>query len=1001
MIKPLFLPGLVFLLGISILAKGQMQQFFPFRKYTQGDGLSSYNITKLFQDKYGFIWVGTQDGLNCFDGKSFLTFKKDGLPDRQLSGNAVMDVVEDRKRELIWVATSYGGVDILDTKTRLLQHPPAKMAEDLKFTGKWVHSLCSCGDILWVGTYSGLFAYNLQTHQFITLSHPSINPADMTVGKLLSDSLGRLWAFCDGQGIFLFDATTCKPLYKIPAADLNVFHSKKPLLFWNIAQSTDHTIIAATNWGIREIHGDLFGIHLLQPAAPRLPYNNEILSCVSDRKRNLWLSDAHSLYKLDDQDQRLYRIAESNNGSDSWETAIYALFVDDQDRVWLGSEEGLSYFAPLPPSFEKYYKSYSSNTKIQHAFSIYPSNDSTVLCGAANGLYSVNTHSHAITKINETSSCYLVARLSDHQTVISNSLGIFLLSDNKQQKITSVYPEFAAIESELLCGWVKYNDSLILMASELHSGLYVWNTRKRKIAVYNSTNSQLHLEDGIINAIFKDREGTAWILSVSSINRFDPLSGNTTTFQLKDPHSKGNCNILFDMCETRDRYWFAAYGMGLIGTDKKMNVIRVIAEKDGLCNNGVYKVFPYKDSLILVTSNNGLSVLDLPDNRLKSYFESDGLQSNAFEQFCGFSGDSTMYAGGVNGFTVIFPKQFSNNRVPPRLYYTRAEMAGRASLFDTTDLNLASLRVPNDVVQTTIFFSGINFSNPERTKYAYRIKELNADWIDLKTQHFINLTPLNPGSYTLETRAANEDNVWVMSPVSMNLVFLPKWYQTAWFKALLIVMVGAVFYGLYRYRLWQLQQQQQIRREIANDLHDDLGSTLNTVKVLTHIAKKEPRKEEYLDQIEHSLTIAAAGLRDLIWVLDDSKDTVNEFMGRILKSVLPITSARCIRVDPFTEDAIKDHLLSKIEKRNLLMIAKETVNNSIKYADCKTIQIQLRSINKKLSLSIQDDGKGFDLAESNEGNGLKNIRYRSKQMNYSASIHSSPQHGTTVEVVKI
>jgi len=229
---------------------------------------------------------------------------------------------------------------------------------------------------------------------------------------------------------------------------------------------------------------------------------------------------------------------------------------------------------------------------------------------------------------------------------------------------------------------------------------------------------------------------------------------------------------------------------------------------------------------------------------------------------------------------------------------------------------------------------------------------------------------------------------------------LPKWYQTIWFRILLVLAIGAFFYGLYRYRIAEFHKQQRIRREIANDLHDDLGSTLTTVKVLAQTVRRSAEKATVLDQMEHSLNLASNGLRDLIWVLDDSRDTMRDFIDRVRTFALPITSGQTVDLDISVEEGLNNYLFSKAEKRNLLMIVKESINNSIKYACCRTIGIQVRSAGKKCCISISDDGKGFDHEASTDGNGLKNIRYRARQIRYAVDIRSADGKGTVVELTQ-
>ena len=160
------------------------------------------------------------------------------------------------------------------------------------------------------------------------------------------------------------------------------------------------------------------------------------------------------------------------------------------------------------------------------------------------------------------------------------------------------------------------------------------------------------------------------------------------------------------------------------------------------------------------------------------------------------------------------------------------------------------------------------------------------------------------------------------------------------------------------------------------------------------MARREPQKEEHLNQVEKSLTEAVASLKDIIWVLDDAQDTIDQFTERIKKFALPVTLANDIHFECQVELEASDFILSKMEKKNFWMIVKETINNSIKYAECKNIKVLIQRIDHKVAITIKDDGKGFDHSTVAHGHGLKNIVYRAKQIHYRAEIISSAGNGT-------
>jgi hypothetical protein len=432
---------------------------------------------------------------------------------------------------------------------------------------------------------------------------------------------------------------------------------------------------------------------------------------------------------------------------------------------------------------------------------------------------------------------------------------------------------------------------------------------------------------------------------------------------------------------------------------KPLRVIRVLNTSNGLSNDGVYQLYPISGHRLLVTTNNGLSLLDLHSLVFRNYFAGDGLHSNGFEEVCGVRAGQLIYAGGLNGFTVIDPSRFGTNTTPPVLYFTGVRTQMKGLLSDTSNLSMAALRIPNNWLQTNVSFAGLNFSRPESVRYKYRILQQDTSWISLGPQAGLNLIGLPPGAYTLEVKAANEDGYWC-APAQLTLHFQPKWHETWWFRVGVLLAVLSLFYAFYRFRIGEVRKQQQIRSGIASDLHDDIGSLLNSVKVFSHLAKKDPAQDEYFLNIDESLTQASTGLRDMIWVLDNSEDTVYELMERIKKFALPVTAASGIQFNCTVLLPEKDIRISKTEKRNLLLMAKEAINNSIKYSDCTVISVECSNEKGGMTLRITDDGRGFDTQQPSSGNGLRNMAERARQIHYHCHILSSPGKGTRIGISK-
>ncbi len=1001
MLRKACLSSLVSFLFMLLNGFAQREILTTFKNYSQKDGLSSYNITKIVQDRYGYIWIGTQDGVNCFDGKIFLVFQKESDSHHRLVGNNVTDISEDTKRNTLWISTSLGGITGIDIRTKTVKTSISSNDQNIPFNGQWIHCLAMTGDKLWIGTYGGLYSYDVVTERFQSYNFKLLKSVHGPVPdftKMVADSFGRIWSFCDGYGIFIIPSDTLSSPYFISSDTLRTGKSNESIRFLNVYSSNHNEIYFSSNRGMGKIDFTNSVYHIIK-IGDALNNGEDILSFTMDDRNRIWASTAHKVLRYDQNKKVLEKLSDQNNGPDAWQTSVYVLFTDNQNNIWAGSEEGLSFILNKDHPFERYFRSTISNTRIQHAFSLLKASDSIMFCGAANGLYKVNLDNHHVVELDTGSSVYMIGSISRKEAIVSNADGIFILKDDKLIPASSIYPFLRPIQSELFCAFAKCNDSVFILGSQRQKGVFVINLKKKSITCFNTGNSKIPLDNNVINGFFIDNESKIWVLSINSIFQINPSELDFKSYYLVNPVSKLKCDILFDMCETRESFWFAAYGLGIIESDKHFNVKKIISVDTGLANNGVYKIFQIGDSVILVSTNNGLSKLNIKSGHIENFYETDGLQSNSFEQFCGYRDVKKIYVGGLNGFTGINPSNFSTNPTPPLLYISRVRMEGLRGSIDTSNVSFNTLTVPSSILQTTLFFSVIDYSLHENSTLEYKIAQLGNTWTRINNQHFVNLIGLAPGDYTVTVRAANADGIWSLER-QLNLQVLPKWYQSLLFKVSILILLIILTYLFYKYNVAQLTKQQQIRKEIASDLHDDIGSTLNSVKIFTHLAIKEPLKGEHLSNIEESLTQASLGLRDMIWVLDDSRDDIHELVDRIKKYALPVCQAKEIRFESFIESSLDYKMITKTEKRNLLLISKETINNSIKYADCSVITVQIRQIKGNLELTITDNGKGFDAMSIREGNGLKNIEQRAIQIHYHMDIDSRTGKGTTVKLWK-
>lgn len=968
--------------------------------YSQSDGLSSSNIHKIIQDNKSFLWIATQDGLNRFDGKNFIVFNKNKEAKFSLFSNDIRNIFLDTSRNTIWVICNNGGINGIDINTCEVKYnfPYA----DSSLETEWRICALFFNNKIYIGTSGGLQIFNTKNLSFETINLSLRNNLSFNgvndIRVIDIDPQQNIWLSILNRGIIIFNPNTNTLIKKYAITNFSMPHTKA---FWPLCgnfRQKEKVYFIGTNKGLYKIdYNDDYTIATTKLNSELNPLETQpVFSLLTSSEKDLIICGS-TLYKFNNH--KLTPIYPSQDAGKAWlENSTY-VFEDNQNNYWIGCNQGLCFLSNKHSPFLSIKNGPEFNDKLGHVFSLCAVNNNETLIGTREGAFLLSGNKQFKAIYNK-SIVQNIFRLTKNIFVLSGGDEIKLYDNGKVLSAEDKFPEFYLYRNWQFNSCINLNDSVYVIGTENNRGILLWNSYTHNIThLQTSADSKTNAYPSIVNTLFRNVENQVIILSDFSFTIMDPETLISQNFILKDSASGKPIGIFMDMAETKDNYWINAYGTGLIKLNKNFKLQRIFTKNNGLSNEGLYKMFNYKDSLLILTSNRGVSLFTIKNETFKTFFIEDGLQDNIFEEASGDNFNNIFYAGGANGFTKINPTLFLTNTQPPKLFFTSVKMQTLDNqVFDTTNLSSALFNVLNTSFQTQVFFTGLSYQNPKRVEYAYRINEINSDWLSLGIQNFISLIGLDPGTYHLEVKASNEDGYW-SEPKTLVLILEPKWYQTWWFYAFIALAICSLLYSFYRYRIMQIKNQQiklhQVREQIASDLHDDIGSTLNSLKIFTHLAEESSDKKKYFTHIKKSLQQTTEGLRDMIWVLDDKQDTAEELINRLHWLIKPIADASEINIQ-FTTEGINNIILNKTEKRNLLMIVKEAVNNCIKYAGCKNINVSfIKNASHKI-LVIEDDGRGFEEDKIIPGNGLNNIRTRAKQINYDVLMHSAPGSGTII-----
>jgi len=999
----------LFFIGFSTIISNksfaQNNIFLPVTKLEIKDGLTGIMARRVIKDNFGFMWFATQDGISRFDGRSFINLNSYSADDnKKLLGIDFFDLKNDITGKYLWALSTYGGINKIDPVTCNVLERYNIHRSPGGDTTHWFKCFTETPKYLVIGTNEGVVTlFNKKTGKtdsFFSLAE-RLNSKNGELERIIVDNKSHFWFLFSGCGILVTDSLF-KQLGFIPSLKKDTSAT-----FTNYAFYKQYLFVTSTN-GLKIINTQTF----LPVSLSSMPFGNTgyfagtQLHCISIKdsiavitgfhqftKVNLITGECNPILLADDYENR------------SWLTLTNDIYFDDQN-IWIGSQYGVGLIKNIHSPFVPYYTSFNeTNIKIAHAVTIYRVCDTLLYVCGDDGLYAVNPYTAIIKKFPVADFYYTVFPVKNGYFIgsaVNKGMQLFN-KDFKPIDILSVFPELSDISSKSFMAAARLGDSVMFMASENKGGVYIWNTVSHNIIAISTKSGRVSLKNDDVNRLYVDKQDRLWIVCDNAVSIYNYFDNTIKHLSLYNSAKKLPLTINMDVCESNNQYWLASYGTGIVKLSKDLAIQKIYDVTNGLKNLGLYKIFNINDSLIITSSNNGLAVLNKNTGFIKTFTVEDGLHSNSFEEASGEMYSNFVYLGGINGFTQIDITKLKSNPIPPQVTFSTITTQSQDSKKDTLNINIARLPIPEYVTQVIVNFSAINFSAPDKVKIAYRIAEKEKNW-SYTTQTFIQSFRLDPGTYTLQVKAANEDGVW--SPVKeLQLVFLPKWYQTWLFKLAIIAVVAGLLYALYRYRVKQILKVERIRQKLSGDLHDDIGSTLNSVNLFTKMAMMQQNQGEYLPRIKEGVQNAITSVRDIIWIMDKEPETIHSIFSRINAFSQPLSAVAGSALQTNIDPAIISYKLHGQEKQNVYLVIKEAINNCIKYAGCKNITLRTKKINKQIMVSIADDGKGIDkedgavkITTGGSGNGLKNMQRRCEEIKWKFTLDSEPGKGTCITI---
>ena len=985
-----------------------------FEHFTSEQGLSA-PAWRIVQDKSGFIWLGTSDGLNRFDGRNFVVYRNIAGDSTSLTNNIINSLCTDHLGQ-VWAATN-GGLCYYDFEDDAF-HQIAFPDSLEKLDQHRVHSVAPDNqDNIWFATRT----YIHRWHKGQRLESIKVPGDDhLQIKYLYIDDKQNVWIGME-NGILRYQ--TQKKIFTnlTVSTAFTLEHHYSSTVHPILPYKGDTLLIGSWYGGLQKVYpdGDVLKSIPYTDDAEKDQRKHIIRGISPGPNGNYWIGtygDGVSIFNSRTSTFTAHFHHDPSDSKSLSDDYINDVFTDNSGIVWVGTDVGLDKYDPftqqfqsiLIPTFSGEFSVYRIPSSISEEFQ-HP--DQLIITVSGAGIYQYDTNTDEFTLHRNDpkdpnslpdNSVYTLFRDHQGRRWVGTRSGVCLANEDytKYSKLVVKGSEFTAGAHEI----IEDHDGNIWLASFVN-GVFRYNEKTKGLTQYAHDDANPNsLPDDRVFCMLFDHDGMLWIGTQNrGLCRLNPMTGEFINFlhDKNDPHTLPD-NGMYDLHEDADHFLWIATENGLAKMDLKNFAITNYSTKDGLCNNDVFSITPDKEGYYWLATNNGISKFDPKNITFKNYFISDGLPTNRLTGSVYYSSNGILYLGTSGKITYCQPSMMQMNRHIPSVVITNFKVfdAREPIMREGPDLEPIKLSYKQNMI--TFDFAALNFTNSILNQYAYRLEGFDDHWIYCGNKQSATFTNLDGGTYTFHVKAANNDGIWNEEGAKVVITVKSPFWETWWFYLLCVLAISGILYGAYRFRIQQLLRLQQMRLRISRDLHDDIGSTLSSINMISSMAHERNPNDRKVPELFQTIANASHQamelMNDIVWSINPKNDRMEMILIRMRQYASEILEAAQISFTLDMDDSCH-HITIPIEKRkDFYLIFKEAINNMAKYSKAKNATIRMSCLHRILTLSITDDGIGFDPEKIYSGNGLKNMKARAQQLKGGLIIHAQSGAETQIEL---
>jgi ligand-binding sensor domain-containing protein/two-component sensor histidine kinase len=998
------------------------QSSILFNHYTVEQGLSDNIVTDIVQDDNGFTWLATANGLNRFDGVQFKNFfmtgNSGGIPD-----NYITNIRKWKVHSLVIATTN--GLGIINTQNGQCQTVLIPAKKDLLRQTNYIVTIeiTSSNEIV-AGTLTGVYIFNSNL-QLIAKLEAGYKPEDIGKKRFLFST--GIKPFSNGdvlvsttKGLKFYDHQ--KKIFFPLIENTNPFYRH---LGFHLSQDSHHA------FGL-DRHNRFFCIDYLDPknqiivfdllsgktTISPLPFSTikEVNYTTQFSFHNDSLLSINSVtggfYLLSCNPSTLQVSVNTEKILPGW--PANKLIMDSEKRWWACAYNGLFSQSLVKQQFKNVdiTNYFDNKNPLEPVADIYHyKNKLYVGFDSQNsGIMVFDENDQLIRKIDLSSlhrGCNInwnIEKWNEDTLAIGTQSGLVLLNTNNYGFSRVNYPGWpsAANENQITINYTDRHGTRWIGLGNTN-GVLAFYTKTKTWKYFSPNGKDALFRLRYPTQIAEDKQGNVWMMHGgegmtrwnyqkqsfdTSIRRFPGITADENDFNCLASDDQGNL-------------WIYLYNHGIIRWHPQKNEIQRYSLQNDWQSNNTQALYTGIPGQLWIIFRQSLSVMNLHTGAVKTFTKANGLPDYTAtgNKFYFDSLSRNLMLGFTNSFMRFNPWEVFRTGEMKKIFITEINV-----LNDTIQTDPGkTIKLKYSQNDLSIHFSAIDYENGHQNVYEYRLFENeNSQWINIGHQQSINLNNLPPGKYKFQVRLSSSATNNNQQIASATIIIIPPFYRTGWFYALCLIALATAFYILYRIRIRQLIQVQQVRNRISSDLHDDIGSRLTNIQILSALSEQQLERPQqaslYLRRIVNEVQTSGEALDDIVWSINSKNDSGEELAARMRRYAADIFEGDHILCSMNVNDNISAIKLTMEKRRDLYLVFKEALNNILKHSQASMVNIDLLARDNKVVMHITDNGKGFDVNQPANRNGLKNIKRRIEKWKGKVVIESAVGKGATLHI---